>query len=239
MWNPDVLPSVSVIIPAYNSEAFLREAVESALGQTHPPHEIIVVDDGSTDDTAAIARGLPVVYIRQENAGVSAARNVAIGHSKGELIALLDSDDVWLPEKLAIQIEALNANPDAGYAVCFFSYIFRPEPSPPSWWPPVWYREGYVPPTEAGYCIPSTWLIRRSTWDAVGPFDLQRRVGEDIDWLARAKDVDISTVLVEDVLLHKRAHETNLTSGVKVGGPGIWLHTLRASLARRRGASQA
>src|SRR5574342_444664 len=211
-------PTVSVIIPVFNGERFLREAVESALVQTYPPLEIIVVDDGSTDGTAAVARGLPVVYFRQENAGVSTARNVAIGHSKGDLIALLDSDDIWLPEKLAVQIGALNDNPDAGYATCFFSYIFRPEPGPPSWWPPVWYREGYVPPTEAGYCIPSTWLMRRSTWGVVGLFDPKRRVGEDIDWLARAKDVGISTVLVEDVLLYKRAHETNLSSGVKVGG---------------------
>jgi hypothetical protein len=95
-----------------------------------------------------------------------------------------------------------------------------------------------VPPTEAGYCIPSTWLIRRSTWDAVGPFEPQRRIGEDINWLSRAKDIGISALLVEDVLVHKRAHETNLSRSVTEEGPGIWMHTLRASLARRRGAIQ-
>jgi glycosyltransferase involved in cell wall biosynthesis len=227
-------PSVSVIIPVYNGEAFLREAVESALAQTYSPVEIIVVDDGSTDGTAAVARELPVTYLHQENAGVSSARNLAIAHSQGDLLALLDGDDVWLPQKLAVQIEALDGNPDAGYASCFFSYIFRPMPRPPSWWPPIWYRAGYVPPTEAGYCIPSTWIIRRSTWDAVGPFDPTRRLGEDIDWLARAKDLGISTAIVDDVLLHKRAHERNLSSQVVVGGAGIWLLTLRESLARRR-----
>jgi glycosyltransferase involved in cell wall biosynthesis len=227
-------PSVSVIIPVYNCESFLQEAVESALDQTYPPLEIIVVDDGSTDGTAEVARKLPVTYLRQENAGVSAARNLAISHSKGDLLGLLDGDDVWLPEKLAVQVEALEADPEAGYASCFFSYIFRPMPGPPSWWPPVWYRAGYVPPSEAGLCIPSTWLIRRPVWEAVGAFDTGRRLGEDIDWLARAKDLGFRTVLVEDVLLHKRAHERNLSSEVTVGGAGVWLHTLRESLARRR-----
>jgi glycosyltransferase involved in cell wall biosynthesis len=229
-------PSVSVIIPAFNAAAFLAEAVESALAQTHAPLEIIVIDDGSTDSTAEVAGRLPVTFMRQENAGVSTARNRAIARSRGELIALLDADDVWLPQKLAVQIEALDREPEAGYASCFFSYIFRPLPGPPSWWPPRWYRDGHVPPTEAGLCIPSTWLLRRSTWDAVGPFEPQRRLGEDINWLARAKDLGFTTALVDDVLVHKRAHEMNLSSQVAVTGAGVWLSTLRESLARRRQA---
>jgi glycosyltransferase involved in cell wall biosynthesis len=230
--------SVSVIIPAFNAAAFLREAVESALAQTHAPLEVIVIDDGSTDSTAEVARRLPVTYIHQENAGVSTARNRAIAYSRGDLIALLDADDVWLRQKLAIQIDCLTENPEAGYASCFFSYIFRPLPGPPSWWPPKWYRDGRVPPTEAGLCIPSTWLIRRSTWDAVGPFEPQRRLGEDINWLARAKDLGITTALVEDVLVHKRVHERNLSGEVAGTGASVWLTTIRESLVRRREARQ-
>ena len=147
-----------------------------------------------------MARALPVTYLRQEHAGVSTARNRAIGRSRGDLIALLDADDVWLPEKTAVEVRSLSEHPDAGYASCFFEYIFRPLPGPPSWWPPAWYLGGRVPPFESGPCVPSTWLFRRATWDAVGEFDPARDLGEDLHWLSRAKDFGISAVVAGEVL---------------------------------------
>ena len=103
------LSTVSVVIPCYNGAAFLREALDSVLAQTRPPLEVIVVDDGSTDDSAAIAEsyGPPVRVIRQENQGESVARNRGIDEARGDWIAFLDADDVWKPEKLARQLAAV------------------------------------------------------------------------------------------------------------------------------------
>ncbi len=108
-------PSVSVIVPAYNCGRYLGEALDSVLDQTLPPREVIVVDDGSTDDTPqrCAAYGDPVRYVRQENRGVSAARNAALDIVTGEYVALLDADDVCAPDRLARQAAALSANPGA------------------------------------------------------------------------------------------------------------------------------
>ena len=106
---------ISVVIPAYNSAQSIERAVNSVLAQTRPPEEIIVVDDGSVDNTADILKsfGDKVKYIRQENAGASCARNTGINAAAGNWIAFLDADDEWLPKKLELQTNALGQNPDA------------------------------------------------------------------------------------------------------------------------------
>jgi glycosyltransferase involved in cell wall biosynthesis len=106
---------VSVIIPTYNRRDFLREAVESVLSQTYSPVEIIVVDDGSTDDTPVLLDAYHgrIKVLRQSNHGVSAARNLGIRYAQGAFIALLDSDDYWQPDKLALQIEYFDTHPEA------------------------------------------------------------------------------------------------------------------------------
>ena len=111
--------SVSVVIPTYNRARWLTEAVASALAQTVPPLEVLIVDDGSTDDTEAVAATFapPVRYIRQRNAGVAAARNRGIREARGDLVALLDSDDVWEPSKLAVQLAVLDAHPEVGWCL--------------------------------------------------------------------------------------------------------------------------
>ncbi|PIZ44424.1 hypothetical protein COY31_02670, partial [Candidatus Wolfebacteria bacterium CG_4_10_14_0_2_um_filter_39_18] len=108
---------VSIIIPAYNAASFIGDSVRSALTQTYPNKEIVVVDDGSTDDTRAILeeyiKSGQIKYFYQENKGPAAARNLGIKNSSGEFIAFLDADDVWLPEKLKKQID-LFKNPKVG-----------------------------------------------------------------------------------------------------------------------------
>lgn len=108
-----------MIVPTWNRADWLGPTVESALGQTRPPLEVLVVDDGSTDGTAAAARGLGdrVRYLRQENAGVAAARNAGARAARGDLLAFLDCEDLWVPEKLEIQVAALAACTEAGWCV--------------------------------------------------------------------------------------------------------------------------
>ncbi len=116
------MPAVSVIIPTYNSAHFVVEAVESVLAQTWQDLEIVVIDDGSTDETAAVMTrfGPPVRYIQQRNGGVAVARNKGIRESSGKYIAFLDADDTWLPEKLEKQIELLEKDQDA--RACYSAY---------------------------------------------------------------------------------------------------------------------
>jgi GT2 family glycosyltransferase len=111
-------PTVSVVIPTYNRAGWLPGAVGSVLAQTAAVLEVLVVDDGSTDNSAEVCAGFPapVRYIRQKNAGVSAARNRGMGEARGEFIALLDSDDLWVPEKLAVQLALHAARPELGWS---------------------------------------------------------------------------------------------------------------------------
>jgi glycosyltransferase involved in cell wall biosynthesis len=178
--------SISVVIPSFNRWHTLPRAVRSVLAQTRAPHEVIVVDDGSTDGTAdAIATDFPAVtLLRQENRGVAAARNLGVDRARGEWIAFLDSDDEWGPRKLERQLAALAAQP--GYAICHTEEI--------------WIRNGRrVNPRDrhrksGGYifqkclplCVisPSSVMIRRSLLIEAGGFDQSFPVCEDYDlWL--------------------------------------------------------
>jgi glycosyltransferase involved in cell wall biosynthesis len=201
---------VSVVIPAYNRAGLLIAAVDSVLAQTYPAHEVVIVDDGSTDGTEEAVRarfgGQPKVrYFRQKNAGVSAARNRGMKEAAGEFIAFLDSDDAWLPGKLALQLEALRLAPEAGMvwtemsavdergAVLHPRYLrtmysaYRYFPAPTD----LFARELDLPAARAyagdvfsamvlGNLVhTSTVLLRRSVQERVGFFDESYRVGED------------------------------------------------------------
>src|SRR4051812_34634741 len=102
-------PLISIVIPVYNGEAFMEQAIESALGQTWPRTEVVVVDDGSSDQSAEIAASYPVKLVKQGNEGVAAARNRGVDEAEGDLLSFLDQDDMIRPEKLERQLEALLA----------------------------------------------------------------------------------------------------------------------------------
>lgn len=116
---------VSVIIPNYNYGRFLQEAIDSALGQTHRPHEVIVIDDGSTDESRQILKGYGdrIRVHFQKNEGVGAARNKGAEMSTGDLLAFLDADDYWFPRKLEKQIAELNTDPEIGLVHCGLQYV--------------------------------------------------------------------------------------------------------------------
>jgi glycosyltransferase involved in cell wall biosynthesis len=116
---------VSVIIPTYNRAAMIGDAIRSVLAQTYPHYEIIVIDDGSTDDTPAVLERFAgaIRVMRQQNAGAGIARNRAINAARGELIAFLDSDDEWMPHKLALQVDIMRARSDIGFL--FTEFVVR------------------------------------------------------------------------------------------------------------------
>ena len=120
-------PLVSVIIPVHNGGRYLRAALESVFAQTYRPFEVIVVDDGSTDDSGVIAQSFhDVRYIHQANQGVAAARNNGIEAARGEFFAFLDQDDLWTPEKLKLQIAYLLSHPDLGYTLTQQQFFLEP-----------------------------------------------------------------------------------------------------------------
>jgi glycosyltransferase involved in cell wall biosynthesis len=196
------MPNVSVIIPAFNSARFMCEAVDSVLRQTRPAEEIIIVDDGSTDDTRVVAAALPVKYIYQKNAGPSAARNTGLRHATGELLAFLDADDLWLPHKLAAQLSAFENFPDAGFSFSTVWHLYagmNPKISYDPYYPPQlvgWLRR--KPIKDGGVygsvydlllrknCVAtSSMVVRREIVECAGEFDTALWCGEDYDYWIR------------------------------------------------------
>jgi glycosyltransferase involved in cell wall biosynthesis len=175
---------ISVIIPAYNAASYISRAIESCFWQTCPPHEIVVADDGSTDETAAIAArfGPPVRVVRlPQNVGVPVARNAAIKVSTGDWLAFLDADDWFLPEKLERQERCAGENPKAVLIYSAFRTSLKGVESSGRFYPPVnlWPMMRYRCPLQV-----CTVLLRRSAFEAVGDFDPSLPGVEDWDmWL--------------------------------------------------------
>jgi glycosyltransferase involved in cell wall biosynthesis len=185
-------PAVSVIMPAYNVAPYIGEAIESVLGQTFSDFQLLVVDDGSTDDTAAITQQFAaadsrIMLLRQENRGLAAARNTALRHATGAMLALLDSDDLWTPGFLEAQTAILRARPDVdivtGNAWTLGSYEHglpaRPWPDPRP-----------TPDLTTILCDELSVFImsvfHRRVYDTIGGFDELLRTNEDFDFWLRA-----------------------------------------------------
>src|SRR3954469_14782528 len=126
-------PLITVVVPAFDGEGFLAQALESALAQTWERTEVVVVDDGSSDRSPDIAGSYPVKLVRQENLGVAAARNCGVETASGELLSFLDQDDLYRPEKLERQLEALLAQPEAGISSCRMLVQLEPGCPVPGW----------------------------------------------------------------------------------------------------------
>lgn len=219
-------PGISVIIPVYNGERFLAEALASVAAQTYRPIEVIVADDGSTDGSAALAEvHTGTRCLRLPHAGVSAARNSAIGEARGEWLAFLDCDDTWLPERLAVQIAAMEAAPNAAVFLGRKRIVIDGPP-------PAWY-EGPGSGADLPSYEPSTWLVRRDAFETAGMFNTSMTIGEDTEWLARATDAGLAIHMCEHVIIERRIHETNASSS-KYDRKGLMLNILRDSVRRKR-----
>ncbi|HEV7766894.1 MAG TPA: glycosyltransferase family A protein [Thermoanaerobaculia bacterium] len=220
---------VSVIVPIHNGERFLEAALDSVAAQTYEAIEVIVVDDGSTDKGAAIAadRGIKVVVQRQRGAG--AARNAGIDVARGEILAFLDQDDLWLPTKLQRQVEILTTHPDR---ICLAnqSYFLEPGVAPPAWFgKPV-----LLGVDHAGWA-PSCLAVRRTVFDRIGRFDERLHHISDVDWFSRAAQLGVAIEIPPETLVHRRIHAANDS-----GSPGAmneFFTILRGAAKRKREAS--
>jgi len=203
--------SVSFVIPVHNGAAYLPQAIDSALQQTEPPSEVIVVDDGSTDLSADLAEafGPPVRCVRRAHAGQAAARNHGVALARGEFVAFLDADDIAHPQRIARQLARFAARPDLELCDAYARNFWSPE---------IAETERRVSPREAfthgdapkGRLI-ITWLLRRGLFERLGGFDEGRSLGEDTEWRDRADDADVVSETLAEVLAWRRLHSDNLT----------------------------
>ena len=201
-------PLVTTIIPVYNGEQFVGEAIESSLGQDYEPHQVVVIDDGSTDGTADVVRCYPVRLLQQENAGVAAARNAGIAAAEGELIALLDADDRSAPGRITAQVDVLAANPDAACVLGLETIFVEEGTAEPHW-------IAALPRNEDGTSVaypPATGLYRRAVIERFGGFDEGMRMGEDGDLLLRIAESGLAVIYADVQTVERRMHGGNLTA---------------------------
>lgn len=221
---------VSTIIPVYNGERYLAEAIESVLDQTYHPIEIIVVDDGSTDGSADVAKGFAdpqVRYYYQPNRGLGAARNQGVNLSRGGFLAFLDADDVWLADKLTLQMAAFENNPELDMVFGHVSQFYSPELG--THLKEKRDREEEIMP---GY-FASTMLIKREAFFRVGPFATNWRVGEFVDWYSKAVEKGLESFLLPEVVTRRRIHSANM--GIRERRSQTdYVRILKAALDRRR-----
>lgn len=198
---------VSAVIPVYNGGRFLYPALRSVIKQDYKPFEVIVVDDGSTDQSSSIARSFSNVRcIYQTNRGNAAARNAGIEASKGDLIAFLDQDDLWTPSKLTVQAHHMMTNPGLFYTVARLQMFLEEGCEPPSW-----FKKELLQGDHVGYS-PGTLMARRSAFDIIGKFNTDLSMASDVEWFAKAKDKKVPMGVVQEVLLKYRIHNANQSS---------------------------
>jgi glycosyltransferase involved in cell wall biosynthesis len=221
-------PLTSIVVPVYNGEHFLAEALDSLFAQDYDPIEVIVVDDGSEDDSAAVARSFPLVtLVEQKNKGPGAARNTGIARATGEFIAIHDADDVVPPAKLAVQVAHLLKHPEIGCVLGRQHWLNAP--------PGVERDRLYgdldgVPLSSAVF--PSR-VLRR-----LGGYDSRYRSHENMDLLFRIREIGLEVAVLPDVVLYRRYHGANLSfTSWPVRDPR--LRSLKEKLDRERLRSES
>ena len=223
-------PLVSCVVPVFNGERYLAEALDSIISQNYHPIEIIVVDDGSTDGSAEVAAGYgnTVTYVCQVNAGPAAARNTGIKSAKGEYLAFLDADDIWVSDKLERQLACLEARPEIGICAGHYQNFWAPE---------LKEEEDRLRAQGAGEPQPGTlpsMLIRRSVFDTVGLLNQELKHRDSMEWLGRAKDAGIVMETLPGILIYRRLHSSNISREEAAADPSEMLWALKERLDRQR-----
>ncbi len=224
-------PKVSVVIPTYNSEEYLDQALQSILGQRYRPMEVLVVDDGSeSPDVREVAEafGPPVRVIRQQHLGAVAARNTGIAEATGEYLAFLDADDIWSPGKLQTQVEYLESHRAIDLVLGQIRNFHSPELSEEQ-------RARFRSPLEAA----EGWkqcamLARRASFDRVGPLDDTLFTGDFSEWLNRARRIGLQIAHLPETHVYRRLHANNSGSGQKQAVQTSYLRLARQLMDQRR-----
>ncbi len=221
---------VSAVIAVRDGERYLGEAIDSVLAQTRAPEEVVVVDDGSVDGTPDViaSYGARIKGFRLPAGNVAIALNRGIAATSGEYVALLDADDVWVAEKLAVQLDVLESDADADVV---FGLVrqFVSEDADPSL-----VQDVDIPSEPQPGVVKTAMLARREALDRVGPFDERRHVADFIDWYARALQRGLVSRIPEVVVAHRRIHGANQAIRKRDLQGREALEVIKASLDRRR-----
>ena len=224
-------PVVSVVLPVYNGERFIAHALNSVFAQDYDALDVVVVDDGSTDGTAAVLARYDgrIRVFAQENAGPAAARNTGLRHARGEVLAFIDADDLWHPRKLELQLNELAAAPEADISVCHVRNFWNGDPGEER---EVLRARQYETVNEGG--VVQAALVRRAVFDEIGAFDPRLRFGEDSDFYVRVAESGLKQRMLEQVLGYRRIHADNMTADWPVSKRDILLGLCKAAIDRRR-----
>ncbi len=228
-------PLVSCIVPVFNGERYLAEALDSILAQTRRPLEVIVVDDGSTDGSAAVVAkyGAEVSYIHQANAGPAAARNRGLDAARGEFLAFLDADDLWHKDKLVRQMARFEARPELELCSAHMENFWSPEVKREE----DRLSDGGLAKTQPG--VTQAIVARRALFDRIGPFDTALMHRDTMEWLSRAVDAGAVMETLPDILVFRRIHLDNMSRRRGHDDRDELLRSVKATLDRRRGRSKA
>ena len=228
------MTTVSCIIPVFNGERFIGEAIASVRAQEGNRVQLIVVDDGSTDSTREVVKAIDseVLLLTQPNAGACAARNHGMRFAKGDFIAFLDADDRWLPSKITQQLSRFSAEPRTGVVLTRVGLF---------WEEGLETEEDIYRRTrrdESAGLAGSSMLVRRSAFDAVGEFRDDLRHFCIVDWFERAKNEGVEVAEISTVLVERRMHSNNSSRLERKSSNGEMLQLIKSSLDRRRAGSQ-
>jgi glycosyltransferase involved in cell wall biosynthesis len=222
--------NITCILPVYNGENYLAQALQTVLDQRHSDLEILVVNDGSTDGTSEVLAGFEghIRVLEQEHSGVAGARNLALREAKGAYLAFQDADDLWMPGKLRLQEERFRARPELEMSLGLIQNFWMEELAEEA---AAYENQRFSQPIP-GYSLVCM-LARRSLFERVGGFDPSLRVGSDNDWFLRARDAEAVEEVIPELLVRRRLHAHNLTRA-DLAGRDTLLRNVKASLDRRR-----
>ncbi len=221
-------PLISVIIPTYNTELYLEEALESIQNQDYPNIEIIVVDDGSTDNTAEILKKYDVQYYYQKNNGVSSAMNSGFELAKGEYIASLDADDLWNSNKLSLQMKMFEEDSNLEIVFCHVKQFVCPKIN-------LLDTQLSISKDKAimkGFSSIAM-LIKEESFKKIGNFNESYKYGDFIEWFGRAQDKNVKYTIHDNILAYRRIHKSNMTKN-KADARQDYLRIVKEIIARKR-----
>lgn len=222
-------PAISAIVPVHNGATYIADALQSIRAQTCPVAELIVVDDGSTDDTAAIVRRVEpeAVLIRQPRGGPSISKNAGAAQASFNWLAFLDHDDLWPAQRNEVLLNGLHRQPNAGFAygrLCFSEMADGA----------IDERLKKIDNTAIPFLLPSA-LIRRDIWQSIGGLNPSRNRSEDVDFYLRLRDAGVPIACVEATTLIYRLHGGNLSRAAALNNAAM-LEVMHDAIRRRRGS---